>query len=228
MKRLNIFNKKIFIYTFLLVALFFVLRTKLIDLKDLEKLENLVRSFGYLAFLAYIFFCIIASFTFIPLVITRLAGALIFGPFIGGILNIIGLTIGSVLCFMTSRYFFQSFFRKKFSENRVYIKINNAFDKYGGYILIGTRLNPVFSNTVQNFLYGLTKIKFKVYLVGSLILYTAGSIIVSLGVKLATTDNLANTKNMYYIILMLILIILIIIFIKKSSNWLDFKKEDAE
>lgn len=209
-----------FIFVIVLIIIFFIFRSDNSEIKHIEKTMAFIKSFGYVSFFIYILFCISASFIFIPLSITRLIGIMIFGPLWGSILNVTGITSGAILSFFLSRYVFSKYFIERFKTNAKYNKINEAVEKHGVMVLIGTRLNPFFSNTIQNFLYGVTDIKVSSYILWTVFLYGIGTAFMALWIELATTDNFIGRRGFMHTALILIsilFIIIIFIILKKKS-----------
>jgi uncharacterized membrane protein YdjX (TVP38/TMEM64 family) len=190
-------------------------------LSSIEETINFINSFGYISFFIYILFCIFASFLFVPLSVTRIIGIMIFGPLWGSILNIVGLTFGAFFSFFLSRYVFSRYFEEKINSNLKYSKINKAVEKHGNAVLIGTRLNPFFSNTFQNFLYGVTNISTRSYIGWTILLYGIGTIFMALWIELAIYTDLSaekNYKNIIFILISIVLICIVLFILKKKSQ----------
>ena len=200
--------------------IFFIFRSDNSEIKHIEKTMTFIKSFGYISFFVYILFCMSSSFIFVPLSLTRIIGIMIFGTFWGSILNILGITSGAVLSFFLSRYVFSKCLTEKFKGNTKYNKINEAVEKHGIMVLIGTRLNPFFSNTVQNFLYGVTDIRASSYVLWTFFLYAIGTIFMSLWIELATTEDIIGRRGLIrttLILLSILFITIILIILKKKS-----------
>lgn len=209
-----------FIFVIALVIIFFIFRSDNSEIKHIEKTMAFIKSFGYVSFFIYILFCISSSFIFIPLSITRIIGIMIFGPLWGSFLNICGITAGAVLSFFLSRYVFSKYFIERFKTSTKYNKINEAVEKHGIMVLIGTRLNPLFSNTVQNFLYGVTDIKTSSYIIWTFFLYGIGTAFMALWIELATTGDLLGRRGFIHTSILLIAILfimMIFVILKKKS-----------
>lgn len=206
--------RKIFIYTLeVLVIVFLYANRHYFNFSDIDQVIDFIQSFGYLSFLIYLLFAVIASLFFTPLAVIRLSALIIFGPLIGSFLATGGILLGSLTCFFLARYFMHGFFTKKFSTNKYYLKINKAVREKKGLVMIGTRLNPVFSNTLQNYLYGLTEISLKDYVLWSALLYLPGTVLLALYIKLATIDSLFSKDNIPLLILIVLFIVLISLFL---------------
>ncbi len=214
--------KKILIYTLEILAIIFLyVNRHYFNFTDVDRIIDLIQSFGYLSFLSYLIFAVIASLFFTPLAVIRLAALVIFGPLIGSLLALGGILLGSISCFFLARYFMHGFFMKKFHKNKYYLKINKAVREKKGLVMLGTRLNPVFSNTLQNYLYGLTDISLKDYVIWSGLLYLPGTVLIALYVKLATIENLFSKENipmLIVIILFIIIITIFLIYLKRKSK----------
>lgn len=83
-------------------------------------LQGFVRQFGYIGILLFILIqSVQVIFPILPGGISCLAGVLLFGPWIGFLLNYIGICIGSIIAFGIAKNLGQSVLRKLFSTKQV-------------------------------------------------------------------------------------------------------------
>ena len=163
-----------------LAVTYFLLRyygiTEYINLKNVYKIKDWVSEFGVLAPLIYIGFYIVATLLFLPgLPITVLSG-IAFGPVWGVVYVWIGATIGVSLAFLVGRYVARGLVESWISGNPQFQKIDEKVEQQGWRILMFTRLVPLVPFNLQNYAYGLTKIKFTTYVLVSSIFMLPGSI----------------------------------------------------
>ncbi len=182
-----------------MAATYFLLRyygvTEYIDLKNIYKIKDWVSSFGITAPLVYIGFYIVATLFFLPgLPITVLSG-IAFGPVWGIIYVWVGATIGVSLAFLIARYVARELIESWVTDNAQFRKIDEKVEQEGWRILIFTRLVPIFPFNLQNYAYGLTKIKFPTYALVSSIFMLPGTIAyVQIGGALVSGEgNLSKT-----------------------------------
>lgn len=182
-----------------MAATYFLLRyygvTEYIDLKNIYKIKDWVSSFGITAPLVYIGFYIVATLFFLPgLPITVLSG-IAFGPVWGIIYVWVGATIGVSLAFLIARYVARELIESWVTDNAQFRKIDEKVEQEGWRILMFTRLVPIFPFNLQNYAYGLTKIKFPTYALVSSIFMLPGTIAyVQIGGALVSGEgNLSKT-----------------------------------
>ena len=178
---------------------YFLLRyfgvTEYIALKNVYKIKEWVSGFGIIAPLVYIGFYIVATLFFLPgLPITVLSGVA-FGPVWGVVYVWIGATIGVSLAFLVARYVARELVENWVSGNTQFQKIDEKVEQEGWRILMFTRLVPIFPFNLQNYAYGLTKIKFFTYMLVSAIFMLPGTIAyVQIGGALVSGEgNLSKT-----------------------------------
>ncbi len=131
------------------------------------------------------------AFLALPGVTFAIFAGLLFGPVLGTVCCSAATTIGAALAFAAGRYFLKDTVRPMVIKNK-YLK-KWLFDSSGKnelFILIITRLVPVFPYNLQNFAYGITDIKFSTYLVGSLVFMLPGTAMYTVG-----TAGLADKEN---------------------------------
>jgi uncharacterized membrane protein YdjX (TVP38/TMEM64 family) len=136
---------------------------------DEDSVVNFVESFGAFSYLIFILLVILeVVLAPIPALALYVAGGALFGTFLGGILTLIGNLIGALIAFWIARRL-----GRNFVERRVDDKMRKKFDafaeKYGGYSLFILRINPFTSSDLFSYLAGLTKMKVRTFLLGTLL-----------------------------------------------------------
>jgi len=114
---------------------------------------------------------------FLPGIPITLLGGLAFGSIMGTVYVSIGSTLGAALAFLVGRYAARSMVEGWMSKNEKLKKIDEGVEKQGWRMLMITRLVPVFPFNVQNYVYGLTKIKFLTYVLVSWICMLPGTVV---------------------------------------------------
>ena len=159
---------------------------------NLKFLENLVKENMALAIAAYMVLTIIGCVVLaLPGVTFAIIAGLIFGPVLGTICCSLATTIGAMAAFVVGRFFLQDSIKPMAMKNK-YLK-KWLFDETGNneiFILMITRLVPLFPYNLQNFAYGVTDIKFSTYSVCSLIFMLPGTAMYTVG-----TAGLADKEN---------------------------------
>ncbi|MSS08484.1 TVP38/TMEM64 family protein [Clostridium sp. WB02_MRS01] len=131
------------------------------------------------------------AFLALPGVTFAIFAGLLFGPVLGTICCSAATTIGAVLAFAAGRFFLKDAVRPMVIKNKYLNKW--LFDNSGKnqlFVLIITRLVPVFPYNLQNFAYGITDIKFSTYIIGSLVFMLPGTAMYTVG-----TAGLADKEN---------------------------------
>ena len=82
-----------------------------------------------------------------------LSGAL-FGPYWGGAVAILGISLGSLGTFMASRYLFSGFVARNFATSIT--SLNKKVDRHGPVYLLTLRLFPIIPSFVVNLILGQT------------------------------------------------------------------------
>ena len=186
-------NKKMWIFIGIIVVILvlnhiFGWSTYLGNTENLKFLENMVQDNLLLA----VTFAIIAG--------------LVFGPVLGTICCSVATTLGAMVAFVVGRFFLQDSIKPMAMKNK-YLK-KWLFDETGSneiFILMITRLVPLFPYNLQNFAYGVTDIKFSTYSICSLIFMLPGTAMYTVG-----TAGLADKMNrILYIGIALVLAVVV-------------------
>ena len=214
-------NKKMWIFIGIIVVILvlnhiFGWSTYLGNTENLKFLENMVQDNHLLAVLIYteltIVSCVVLA---LPGVKFAIIAGLVFGPVLGTICCSVATTLGAMVAFVVGRFFLQDSIKPMAMKNK-YLK-KWLFDETGSneiFILMITRLVPLFPYNLQNFAYGVTDIKFSTYSICSLIFMLPGTAMYTVG-----TAGLADKENrILYIGIALVLAVVVMVlcaFLKK-------------
>ncbi len=112
---------------------------------------------------------------FLPGAALTLAGGAVFGLVTGTITVLFGATLGAALSFLIGRYFARERVEKIAHSNRKFAAIDRAIEKGGWRIVAMLRLSPAMPFNVQNYLYGVTAIRFWPCVLTSLVFMLPGT-----------------------------------------------------
>jgi uncharacterized membrane protein YdjX (TVP38/TMEM64 family) len=110
---------------------------------------------------------IVATVLLVPGTILTLAAGGMFGLVVGTITVSIGSTLGASLAFLIARYVARDKVAARASHNRRFGAIDRAIGEGGWKIVALLRLSPAIPFNLQNYLYGLTPIRFWPYVLTS-------------------------------------------------------------
>ena len=205
-------NKKMWIFIGIIVLILvlnhiFGWSAYLGNTENLKFLENMVQDNLLLAVLIYTVLTIVSCVVLaLPGVTFAIIAGLVFGPVLGTICCSVATTLGAMVAFVVGRFFLQDSIKPMAMKNK-YLK-KWLFDETGSneiFILMITRLVPLFPYNLQNFAYGVTDIKFSTYSICSLIFMLPGTAMYTVG-----TAGLADKENrILYIGIALILAVVV-------------------
>lgn len=162
------------------------------NLDNLKFLEDILEENLILAMLIYIGLTIVGCVVLaLPGVTFAVVAGLLFGPVFGTLCCSLATTAGAMIAFIAGRFFLKDSIKPVVMKNR-YLK-KWLFDEAGTneiFILMITRLVPIFPYNLQNFAYGITDIRFSTYSVCSLIFMLPGTAMYTVG-----TAGLADKEN---------------------------------
>lgn len=143
--------------------------TQFIDLQGL--LTNALKwidGLGPLAAIVFIAIYMVATVFFFPASILTLGAGVVFGVVLGSLYVFIAASIGASLAFLVGRYVARGWVEQKIQGNQRFKAIDKAVAEEGVKIVLLTRLSPIFPFNLLNYAYGLTKVSFKDYVIGTL------------------------------------------------------------
>lgn len=190
-------NKKIIVFIVLIITILilnhiFGWSAYISDMENLAFLKQMVQDNIWLAAGIYMILTIIGCVVLaLPGITFAVLAGLLFGPVMGTICCSAATTVGAVLAFLAGRFFLKDSIKPMAVKNKYLKKMlfdgscrNNIF------ILMITRLVPLFPYNLQNFAYGVTDIKFSTYTVCSLLFMLPGTAMYTVG-----TAGLADKNN---------------------------------
>ncbi len=142
-----------------------------------QKFQYYLNHIGIWAPFIFIGFFALSIMLFIPASVFTSIGGLIFGHWLGLLLNLTGVVIGGILSFFTSRYMLRDTI-SKFLQKGHLKKFDDSVEKHGLSIIIYLRLMFV-PFTYLSFAAGLSKIKFKDFIWGTIIGVIPGIIVIT-------------------------------------------------
>lgn len=126
-----------------------------------------VQSLGAAGPIAFIVGYIVATVAFVPGSLLTLAAGAIFGLARGTAWVLIGATLGAAAAFLVARYVARGAVEKRLTGSGRFTAIDRAIGRKGLRIVALLRLSPVFPFNLMNYALGLTRVRFRDYLLAS-------------------------------------------------------------
>jgi len=172
-----------------------IIATKHFDLRELLQASLLwVDSLGVLAPIVYMIIYNVATLLFIPGSLLTLKGGYLFGLFWGSIYVTIAAMFGAIFAFLIGRYLSRDWVCKQIESNDKFKAINQAVKTEGWKIVLLTRLSPIFPFNLLNYVFGVTQVSIKDYILGSIGMIPATVVYVYIG-SLASDLATVNMSN---------------------------------
>ena len=150
---------------------------------NLAFLSDMVNDHLLEAVLIYIAATAIGSVVLaVPGVTFAIIAGLVFGPLLGTFCCVLAATLGAMAAFIAGRFFLKDSIKPSIEKNALLKKW--LFDETGRnemFVLMITRLVPIFPYNLQNFAYGVTDISFAAYSIGSFIFMIPGTAMYTIG-----------------------------------------------
>ena len=181
-------NKKLWIFIGIIVVILvlnhvFGWSEWLRDTKNLAFLSDMVNDHLIAAILIYIAATVVGSVVLaVPGVTFAIIAGVVFGPLLGTFCCVLAATLGAMAAFVAGRFFLKDSIKPAVEKNALLKKW--LFDETGRnemFILMITRLVPLFPYNLQNFADGVTDISFAAYSIGSFIFMIPGTAMYTIG-----------------------------------------------
>lgn len=193
----NLSNKKLIAFISVVILIFilnqfFGWSEYFREAYNLDFLKNMVDENIALAGTIYVLLTIVGCvFLALPGASFAIFAGLVFGPVLGTLLCSLATTIGAAGAFLVGRFFLKESIKPKIEKNKYLKKL--LFDETGEnelFVLMITRLLPIFPYNLQNFAYGITDIRFWNFVVYSCIFMLPGTAMYTVG-----TAGIADKEN---------------------------------
>lgn len=132
-----------------------------------EAMKGWIGGLGIWGPVALVLSYIVATVLFVPGTILTMAGGAMFGLEVGMVTVSIGSTLGASFAFLISRYVARDKIAVMAGRNRRFAAIDQAIEEGGWKIVALVRLSPVTPFSLENYLFGLTRICFRPYVLTS-------------------------------------------------------------
>lgn len=159
--------KRLFLGVAVLSGLIFALRN--FSIPDCATIQKQIEDAGTMAPVVFFLLYVVSTVAFIPgLVVTMLAG-LAFGSIWGTVLVSISSTTGATLAFLAARYIAKEPVEGFLSKQSWFKKFKDGVQANGFNYVLFVRLVPLFPFNGLNYACGLTPLKLRDYVLGSMI-----------------------------------------------------------
>ncbi|CEN23301.1 TVP38/TMEM64 family protein [Paraclostridium sordellii] len=176
-----------------------------------EDIQDYVSSFGRLAPLVYIIMFALVPLTLFPDSILAIGGGMVFGLFKGYIYTLIGALIGATISFYISRKLGRAFVKKLTKEKLD--NIEELINSKGFFIVLILRLVPLFPFDIISYGSGLTSIKYKDFLLATIIGTIPGILVFT---NIGAQSVNIGSDSFYISIMGLILLVLLSLILKNK------------
>lgn len=155
--------KKIIIFVILLavcgfLAYYFGL-TEL--LTDITKLRAYLEGYGWWGYVIFVLLSVLVAVFLLPGQFLAVVGGLVYGGFVGGVLTIIGASLGATISFIIGKYVARDYIIERFGNDPTFQKVEKGVRENGISFLIFTRLVPIFPYAIQSYAYAMTPMSVK-------------------------------------------------------------------
>lgn len=155
--------KKISLFiAIVLLVIFLAYQFGLIDLlTNISALRAYLENLGWWGYVIFILLSVIVAVFLLPGQVLAIVGGLAYGGLIGGVLTVIGASLGATLSFIIGKYVARGYIIQRFGNDPTFQKIEKGVRENGLSFLIFTRLVPIFPFAIQSYAYAMTPMSVK-------------------------------------------------------------------
>lgn len=180
---------------------YFIFKSGVFEKYGVEEIKNYISSFGVFGPIIYIIMFSLVPLTLFPDAVLAVAGGVVFGVYMGTLYTIIGAICGGTISFYISRFLGRGVVEKLIrGKGQLF---DDGIEDRGFLLILILRLIPLIPFDVISYCAGLTKIKYRDF-----VLATAIGIIPGVLIYSNIGDKAVDIKSPEFIIAMLLLVIL--------------------
>src|SRR6184192_2160614 len=127
----------------------------------IETLQQRVMSWGAWGAICYPLLFALCNILLLPGGVLAVGGGFFFGLWRGFFIVFVGNVVATGVSFALSRWVATRWFRRKFSRDTALRALEPAVKREGWKIILLSQLHPLFPTSLLNYLYGLTRIRFR-------------------------------------------------------------------
>jgi uncharacterized membrane protein YdjX (TVP38/TMEM64 family) len=118
-----------------------------------------------------------ATVFFVPGSLLTLGAGALFGVVVGTVVVSLGSTLGSTAAFVVGRFFARDWVARKVAGNARFAALDAAVGEQGFKIVLLSRLSPAFPYNMLGYMYGITNVKLRDYVVATWIGMLPGTVL---------------------------------------------------
>jgi uncharacterized membrane protein YdjX (TVP38/TMEM64 family) len=190
----------------LLVALALLAVAGRSAIESIPRFANWVSGKGAAGALLFGLGYIVAVVAFVPGSVLTMAAGTIFGLASGTAIVFVAATLGASAAFLVSRYLARPLVERRLAGNERFAAVDRAIGQEGRKIVFLLRLSPLFPFNLLNYLLGLTRVRFRDYVLASAGMLPATLLFVYYGAILGDVARVASgapipRRREYYVLL---------------------------
>ncbi|PPA70566.1 TVP38/TMEM64 family protein [Jeotgalibacillus proteolyticus] len=204
----------------IIIGLLLWFSNRYINVSPME-IQQWIQSFGVWGPLLFILIYTFRPLILFPSSILSLAGGLAFGALQGFFYILIGATLSAIVAYFVSRFFEKSIVQTN-EEGRIF-KIRRLMEERGFFYVLILRLVPVINFDLISYSAGLANVKFRAFLLGTMVGIIPGTFGFSF---IGSSFAEGNTKAIVIsIIAGAVLLAFPILYRKKVAEWLGLESK---
>lgn len=141
----------------------------------LRQVLEAIAALGFWGPVLFVLLYIVCCIALVPGAVLTLGAGAVFGLVKGSILVSIAATLGATAAMLVGRYLARDWVQRKLATHPTFNSIDQAVEREGWKIVFLTRLSPAFPFFIVNYLYGLTRVRLRDYVLATWIGIMPGS-----------------------------------------------------
>jgi len=146
----------------ILAGLALFLLSRIFPLADiLATVQQRVMKWGAWSAICYPLLYACCNVLLLPGGVLSIGAGFFFGLWWGFLIALVGNVAGAAISFFISRWIGRQWLKRKLMKNQTLVALEPAVEREGWKIILLSQLHPLFPTSLLNYLYGLTRIRFR-------------------------------------------------------------------
>ncbi|MEX0654494.1 MAG: TVP38/TMEM64 family protein [Phycisphaeraceae bacterium] len=177
----------------------------------LQTLRDWAETLGAQGPVLFVLVYVVLTMLWIPGSWLTLAAGALFGSIIGVIAVFIASSISAMLSFLVARHWLRARLEPRLGRSKRFRQLNQLTDRHGPATVLVVRLVNLFPFALINYGFGLTRIRFRTYLLWSLLGKLPGTVLMVVGVD-AIVDGLVEREVPWdLVVIVLVMVALLVV-----------------
>lgn len=186
--------------------------------EQLRLLQGYIHTLGYWGPVVFIGIYILATVALVPGVALTFLAAPLFGAVLGVVYVSIGSTVGAIVCFLIARYGAGTWVQQALQNQNAFRRLQDMLQQQGMWVVLITRLIPLFPFNLLNYGFGLTTVSLRTYALWSWLGMMPGTVLYVVGTDVVVQAIMGQGISWLTLLGLVVLVLGLVLISRRFSD----------